>query len=260
MKRTLSLALVLAMAAVALLPGGSATAGASTVTLPTANVGWDYQIGGAFTPAPDVAMVSRDRGDSPAPGLYNVCYVNAFQTQSDEKKFWHKHWSLVLKDHGEAVVDENWGEWLLDTSTAAKRKALIKIVGRWIDGCASSGFDATEFDNLDSFNRSHHLLTPQDNKAFASLLTARAHQDGLAAAQKNWAGMDGTKLGFDFAITEECARYKECQRYVADYGDLVFDIEYRTKDFTAACQQWGDELSIVHRNLDVTPKGVDQRC
>jgi hypothetical protein len=236
------------------------------VTAPEPNVGWDYQIGGAFAPADDVAVVDRDRKAAPVAGRYNICYVNAFQTQGDEKAFWRKHarhWALVLKTAaGKPVVDSAWGEFLLDTRTPSSRQALIAIVGRWIDGCARHGFDAVELDNLDSWNRSRHLVTRADNRAFARLLTARAHADGLAAAQKNWAELRarGPRLGFDFAIAEECGRWQECGSYATPYADRVFDVEYRRKDFEAACAAWGDRISIVFRDLDVTPTGPDQRC
>ena len=49
---------------------------------------------------------------------------------------------------------------------------------------------------------------------------------GLAAAQKNWAEWDGTAVGFDFAIAEQCAQYHECGSYVAHYGRHVLAVEY----------------------------------
>ena len=157
------------------------------VSLPTPNVHWDYQIGGAFTPARRVGVVSRDRNAAPSPGDYNICYINAYQTQPDEQDFWlddSDHWRLVLRnENGDPIVDGEWGEFLLDTRRASKRAALADIVGEWIDGCAVDGFDAVEFDNLDSWDRGHGLITKADNRTFARLLTARAHAAGLAAAQ-----------------------------------------------------------------------------
>jgi len=263
MRRWLVLALILLSAAVVAAPVQAAD---TVVGLPVVNAPWDYQIGGAFPPADGVTIVGRDREAQPVTGDYNICYVNAFQTQDDEVRFWRKHpahWKLVLKTKaGKPVVDSAWGEFLLDTRTPAKRRALIAIVGRWIDGCAASGFDAVELDNLDSWNRSKHLITRADNKAFARLLAARAHRDGLAAAQKNWAELraTGPRLGFDFAIAEECGRWHECGSYAKPYSNRVFDVEYRAKDFRAACKAWGDKISIVLRDLDVTPSGPDRRC
>ena len=69
--------------------GSSAGAGAaSTVVLPTPDLPWDYQIGGAFPPADGVGIVARDRTAQPSPDHYNICYVNAFQTQRGERRFW----------------------------------------------------------------------------------------------------------------------------------------------------------------------------
>ncbi len=228
--------------------------------LPPTDTDFDYQLGGN-RPLPERAgIVVRDREASPAPGLYNICYVNGFQTQASEKKFWRKHWGLVLKEDGDPVVDEGWGEWLLDIRTDAKRKKLARIVGRWISGCADDGFAAVEFDNLDSFSRSRKLIDRDDTKKYAAKLVHRAHRAGLAAAQKNFVGWDGTQAGFDFVISEDCARWRECGGYVENYGDLVLDVEYGKKAFRRACANWGDTIAVVRRDLDLSEDGVRRWC
>ena len=235
-------------------------AAAADVTLPPTGVDWDYQLGGD-RPLPDrVGIVVRDRTSDPVPGLYNVCYVNGFQTQPGAKRFWRDRWRLVLKDEGEPVVDGAWGEWLLDIGTPAKRRALAKIVGRWTAGCAEDGFDAVEFDNLDSFTRSRGLLSARDSRAFAALLVDRAHEEGLAAAQKNRAGWDGAVVGYDFAIAEECAQWRECGAYVASYGALVLAVEYRSKPFRRGCRRWDDQLSLVRRDVPLAADGGRRWC
>ena len=40
--------------------------------------GFDYQLGGAYTPPKGVKIVARDRTESPAKGFYNICYINGF--------------------------------------------------------------------------------------------------------------------------------------------------------------------------------------
>src|SRR5262245_45079551 len=62
--------------------------GSGTLRLPEANAPFDYQLGGAYDPPADVEVLSRDRTDAPAPGLYNVCYVNGFQAQPGDEDFW----------------------------------------------------------------------------------------------------------------------------------------------------------------------------
>ncbi|MCB8955619.1 MAG: endo alpha-1,4 polygalactosaminidase [Nocardioides sp.] len=220
----------------------------------------DYQLGGVSDVPAHVGIVVRDRHAAPLEGRYDVCYVNGFQTQPDERRFWRRHRHLVLKDHGRPVVDEAWGEWLLDVRTPAKRRALARIVGRWAQGCADDGFDAVEYDNLDSFTRSHHLLTRTQALAYAALLVDRAHAADLAAGQKNLAGFDGTTIGYDFAVAEECGRYRECSAYTDHYGDQVLSIEYRRRDFRWTCRHYGEELPVVLRDRELTPEGVHEWC
>lgn len=246
-------------------------AAAAAVLPPPVHALFSYQIGGSFQPESGVGIVDRDRHDAPATGLYNVCYVNAFQSQASEHRWWLKHHrSLLLFRHGHAVNDGEWKEQLLDTSTARKRAALGRIMGEWMAGCARAGFNAVEPDNLDSWSRSERALTVHDNLAFAARLIKRAHALGLAIAQKNAAEISATgkRIGFDFAIAEECQAYSECDSYTRPYGSNVIEIEYPDNGgpagFTAACKARGDEISVVYRDRDVLPAGqhghVEQHC
>ncbi|MEV0254487.1 endo alpha-1,4 polygalactosaminidase [Streptomyces sp. NPDC050732] len=243
--------------------GTSGTSGRDRVRQPPVDAAFDYQLGGPYAPPPKVRAVSRDRTADPVPGRYNICYVNAFQAQPGKEaaRWWQReHGSLLLRDEGgRKVVDEDWQEPLLDISTEKKRAALAEIVGSWIDGCAKAGFDAVEPDNLDSYERSDGLLTTDDAAAFARLLAQRAHRQGLAIAQKNTTDLldRRERIGFDFAVTEECARYKECQDFASAYDGKVFDIEYVTKDFDTACRTWGEKLSVTLRDRDVLAAGED---
>lgn len=220
----------------------------------------DYQLGGAAPMPPHVGIIVRDRTAAPAAGRYNVCYVNGFQTQPDAKRFWRARWWLVLKQGGRPVVDQAWGEWLLDLRTPRKRLAVARIMGRWTRGCADDGFAAVEYDNLDSFSRSHGLLRRKHALALARLLVRRAHSAGLAVGQKNLAEYDGTQLGFDFAVSESCAQWDECGSYVASYGDQVLVVEYRAADFEEVCEQYGDRLPVVLRDQALSPDGVRAWC
>ena len=168
------------------------------------------------------------------------------------------------------MIDRGWNEQLLDTSTAVKRRAIAAIVGGWIRACARAGYRAVEPDNLDSFTRSRGALTAADNLALARLLIAGAHAAGLAIAQKNAAELAGAgrRLGFDFAIAEECQPYGECDRYLNAYGTRVIEIEYPDnggqRNFDQACRLRGDRISIVYRDRNVTPAGqpgfLERRC
>ncbi len=247
-------------------PSASASPGAS-VMLPPTTGGFDYQLGGGYPLPAGVTVVSRDRADSPAPGAYSICYVNGFQTQPEEERFWlTEHPDLVLTDAaGKPVVDRDWGELLLDTRTETNRAGIAAVVGKWIEGCARAGFDALEIDNLDSYARSGGRLSQDDNVALMGAFSAIAHANGLASAQKNSTELLGraATMRTDFAIAEECNQYHECAEYTAAYGNRVYVIEYRDRAFAAGCRDFPG-LLIVRRDLQLTRPGhrdhVDRRC
>ena len=249
-----------ALLLVLLVLGAGMPAQAAPRTLPPVGTDVGYQLGGSRDVPRHVGIVVRDREAAPTSDRYDVCYVNGFQTQASERGFWRRHWGLVLKRDGRPVVDSAWGEWLLDLRTGAKRERLARIVGRWTRGCADDGFEGVEFDNLGSFTRSHGLLTRDQAVAYARLLVARAHRVGLAAGQKNLAGFDGTRIGYDFAVGEECGRYRECAAYTHDYGRQVLVIEYRRRDFRWTCRHFGARLPVVLRDRNLTPGGVHRWC
>jgi hypothetical protein len=245
------------------IPGLVATLAVALLSVPALPTGTDvdYQLGGAADPPANVGIVVRDRTARPASGRFNICYVNGFQTQPGERSFWRKHPDLLLRDAaGDPVVDEAWGETLLDVRTAAKREALARIEGRWVRGCAGDGYAAVEYDNLDSFTRSDGLISKKQAVRFAGLLVKEAHRRGLAAGQKNLAGFDGTRIGYDFAVAEECGRYDECQRYVDHFGSQVLMIEYRQQDFDRTCAAYAATHAVELRDLDLTPTGVHRWC
>jgi hypothetical protein len=231
------------------------------VTFP-ADAPASYQLAGAYQPEAGVGVVARDRTERPAAGYYNICYVNGFQTQPGTRGWWKKrHRDLLLRKRSKLVVDSQWNEVLFDTSSRGKRKQLARIVGKWTKGCAQQGYDAVEFDNLDSFTRSRHRLTKANNSAMAMKLVRKAHRVGLSAGQKNTAELRNRgrkKIGFDFAIAEECQRYAECDRYLKAYGAAVIEIEYTDYSesvFIAACAARGSEISIIRRDRDLRPAG-----
>ncbi|RDG35438.1 endo alpha-1,4 polygalactosaminidase [Streptomyces corynorhini] len=232
----------------------TASAAAQAVTLPPTHANFDYQIGQAYTPPAGVTVVSRDHTASPAAGLYNICYVNAFQAQPGAENEWG---DLLLRDSGGKVVyDDGWGEAILDIRTDAKRRQIAAKVNSWIDTCASKGFNAVEPDNLDTFDR-FSQISEANAKAYVKLLSDHAHQKGLAIAQKNTANFSTAhaQTGLDFAVAEECGEWDECGDYVEGFGNNVIVIEYKEKYFKETCAGFGDRLSVVLRDVDVTAPG-----
>jgi hypothetical protein len=244
---------------------------AASFAPPPADARFDYQIGEPYPPPRGVRVVSRDWFDGRPPRHgYAICYVNAFQTQDDqagvarpdERSAWPA--DLVLSDLGD---DPNWGgEFLVDISTPARRGRAAAWIQPMIEACAEKGFDAVEYDNLDSWTRFDGTPRERDVPfgkpaaiAYAELLAGRAHALGLAVAQKNTVELTRRqarrRIGFDFAIAEECGRYRECGGYRRVYGDRVIAIEYRRRDFRVACRAVGRRISVVLRDRNVTAPG-----
>lgn len=255
MSRARVLPLVVAVVAALFVTADAAAA----VTLPPAHAKFDYQIGGAYPPPTGVRVVSRDHGARPVSGLYNICYVNAFQAQPDTEAEWG---DLLLRDAaGEIVYDEDWGEAILDIRTSAKRQRIAAKVNGWVDECAGKGFQAVEPDNYDTYTRApDNLLTAGQAQALIKLLSAHAHDRGLAIAQKNTVELAENRVanGLDFAVAEECGTWDECGNYVDAFGDNVIVIEYSAAGLRKACRGWGGRLSVVRRDVAVsTPDSAE---
>ncbi len=206
-----------------------------------ANAKVDYQLGGAYVPAADVTIVTRDRTE-PSAGRFDICYINGFQAQPNERQWWERnHPNLLLRDRdNHTVVDPNWDEAILDISTPAKRRQLTTIIDRWVKGCAESGYEAVEFDNLDSYTRFPKQLSEANAVDMAKRLIATAKRAGLQVGQKNAVELLDHNLRFDFAVTESCAFYNECKPYLTAFGNRVIMIEYDEPAFARSC--------LDHRN------------
>ncbi len=235
-------------------------ASAAIITPPPVAGVADYQLGGAYEPAQDVTIVTRDSLDPPDRSRYSICYVNAFQTQPGTTRWWKKHHPrMLLRDRaGKLVTDPGWpGEIVLDLRTATRRAELGQLVDQWFGRCAKAGYQAVEPDNLDSWTRSKKLMTRQQTITFARTMVTRAHAHGLAIAQKNTPEL-GRSVDFDFVVAEGCEIYHECGDYMAVYGRRMIEIEYSDTPrsaYTRACTARAGKISIMLRDRDVVPAG-----
>lgn len=236
----------------------------TAAALPPAGAAFDYQLGGAYEPPAGVTVLVRDREDPPAPGVYGICYVNAFQSQP-ETDWSGDRATLLLRDPSGLVEDPSWpGEYLFDLSTPERREQLVDIVGEWIAECAAAGYDAVELDNLDTFTRVRGRFGLAETGMYGAGLLARAHESGLAVAQKNTAEASACfrQLGFDFAIAEECWHERECDEYTDAYGERVFDVEYDGDAYAAGCRA-GRAPQPIRRDRELVPPGpgyVREQC
>lgn len=241
--------------------GPVATEPVTAWLLPPKGGYFDYQLGGDYPPAVGVVVVARDWfAGTPEPGVYNICYINAFQTQppdGDTRPDVREGWPAAVVSSFE---DPDWpGEYVIDLSSPQLRATAAAFVGSMIDTCAQKGFDAVEFDNLDSYTRFDSLPFGQAEALdYAATITAAAHAKNLAVAQKNTAELTKQQardqVGFDFAVVEECAEYDECRGYEDLYGIRILSIEYTVDGMNEACRQFGAPVPVVRRDRDlVTP-------
>lgn len=197
---------------------------------PTSGV-FDYQLGEPYEIEGGIDVVARDSSAAPETDAYNICYVNGFQTQPGESGDWlAERADLLLRDSsGKPVIDPDWpDEYVLDPSTGEQRDGILAVMSPIIEGCAASGFDAVEIDNLDTFTR-FDGIDEDGALELARAYVDAAHASGLAIGQKNaaeLADLGRDELGFDFAVTEECSAYGECASYSMAYGEHVLQIEY----------------------------------
>jgi Glycoside-hydrolase family GH114 len=228
----------------------------------------DYQLGGAYPPPAGVTVVVRDSREKAVPGIFNICYVNGFQSQPGVT--WPK--SLLLLDaKGNPIADPNWpDEYFLDISTQAKRESILARLLPSIKGCAIKEFGGVEFDNLDSYTRTNGRIAESDAVTFAKMLVSATKSLGMAAGQKNapdLAARGRSEIGFTFVVAEECHRWDECAAYSSSYGNQVINIEYSDDlrgTFDGVCADPKTPKSTILRDRLLVPKGaagyVYRRC
>ena len=213
-------------------------------------------------------MVSRDWYDSgPLEGdnTFSICYVNAFQTQPDgsgDRLDLYSNWPTAVVNPD--LEDPSWpGEYVIDLSTAELREIAAEHVQEMLNVCAEKGYQAVEFDNYDSYDRFVDTgFDETDAVAYATLLVEQTHALGMAAAQKNAAGLLGYKdaVGFDFVIVESCGVYDECVQFRDAFAGAMVGIEYSDGAFDTACSEVGDTSAIVRRDDSVSANGVINQC
>lgn len=247
----------------------AACSGGPDPVQPPPGVAFDYQLSGDYPLADGVGLVVRQWSDGEAePGVYSVCYVNAFQTEAEPgSPDGVENWPDGLV--WEEAEDPNWpGEHPIDISSNRQRRIAVEFLEARFRECVARGFDAVELDNLDSFTRYPDAPFDRDDAiAYARLLVEAATDLGLAVGQKNTVELldvARTEIGFGFAIVEQCGQYDECQAYIDTFEGRVYDIEYTEEGLAAACEAIGDDVGVILRDLQLVPAGepghVRQTC
>jgi hypothetical protein len=187
-----------------------------------------YDIDGFENPFSTVATLH-------AHGIKAICYMNAGSYQGgqpDDSAFAAVPSLLGAKMQG-------WPEYWLDVRPGGPNYAALQAIMRnRAQTCKSHGFDAIEWDNVDSYQNSPGFpTTAADQRAYNSFLADATHAIGLAAALKNDTDqVAALEPKFDFAIDEECFKYSECSVETPFINDskAVFEAEYSEDGMTTA--------------------------
>ena len=150
---------------------------------------------------------------------------------------------------------------------AARHPDARRSGGRWPassgggpTGALRTAFDAVEYDNLDSFSRSHRLITRGDTRwlrAATRRPRPRRRAAGGAEELRRVGRLHGRLRLRGRRGVRPVARVR---RYEASYGGLVLAIEYARRPFRRACRGWGDRISVVRRDLAVSDDGIRRWC
>ena len=188
---------------------------------------WDWQIG---------RVTPLQRTGARAVDIYDI---DGFLTTPGEINQIHTAWAAATLPHPRAVcyIDLAWEDYRPDATPGVvfpartlgnvyfgypqerwvdfrQLRALAPMLNARIAMCAEKGFDAVEFDDIDSFDPPSETgfnLTPGDAQNYLSYADNRAHRLGLSVLWKNspllsWWGRRYT----DGAVVEECYPYREC--------------------------------------------------
>jgi hypothetical protein len=201
-----------------------------TCFVPPARTSWQWQLSDRVDTTVHAAVFDVD-WEQPASvvarlhaaGRKAFCYIDAGsweQGRPDAGEFP----AAVLGRRYIGYPDERW----LDVR---RLDVLGPIMKARMTTCKQKRFDGVQFDNLDGWqNPTGFSLTRADDLAFSVWLANTAHRKRLSAAFENALDNVPTLVRYyDWAISEDCALYGECQaaRPFTGAGKLFGDAEYK---------------------------------
>ena len=222
---------------------------------PPAGTTWQWQLSGQLDLSTGAAVFDLDAQETSAAtvarlqaaGRHVICYVDVGTWESYRPDA-GAYPEDLLGNPVDGWPDERW----LDIRAISR---LAPILEARLDVCAAKGFDAVEPDWLNHHEEETGFpITRGDAIRFARWVAGAAHARGLAVAQKNAPDLVPALVDeFDFAITEDCARWDECEAYLpyVDRGAAVLDAEYELAPaaFCPVADRLG--ISMIAKRLEL---------
>lgn len=224
---------------------------------PRPGTSWQWQLQGTLDLTVDAEVFDIDLFDTSAAtiarlqeqGRRVICYFSAGSYEP-----WRPDASRFPSEVLGAKMS-GWEEWWLDVR---RIDLLAPIMRARLDLARDKGCDAVEPDNIDAYaNASGFPLTAADQIAYNRFLAVEAHQRGLAIGLKNAVELvPNLVVDFDFAVNEECHRWRECHRLLpfVEAGKAVFGAEYVEYGATVGsiCPLSNDlGLDVIIKRLDL---------
>lgn len=234
--------------------GGALPASAQpNVWRPQPGTTWQWQLSGKIDRSVNAAVYDIDLFDNDArevaalqaEGRKVICYMSAGSWENWRPDAAAFPASVLGRSNGWA------GERWLDIR---RLDVLAPIMNARLDQCRAKGFDAVEPDNVDGYDNSTGFpLTAGDQLRFNRWFADAAHARGLGVGLKNdVAQVPDLVTSFDFAVNEQCAKYRECQDmkpFIAA-GKAVLHVEYGTRmTFCAQTRALGFSSILKRLNL-----------
>lgn len=196
-----------------------------------------------------------------ANGAHAICYVDAGTAESFRPDY--QNYVNFNNQSGGALFGKPVGGfrnefWLNINNDKGQRDFILAQVANRVDRCVADGFDAVEFDNVDSYqNRTGLSISADTQLLFNSALANLAHSKGLTVALKNDLGqLADLKPYFDFAINEQCFQFKECNSPapgLPDWtasGKAVFNVEYKSSALNCSLAA-SFQISSILKTVDL---------
>ena len=132
---------------------------------------------------------------------------------------------------------------------------LDVVMTNRLDLAVQKGCDGVEPDNIDAYlNDSGFSLRYSDQLAYNTWLAEEAHARGLSVGLKNDLEQIGDLLPYDWALSEQCFTYQECELLLtfADAGKAVFGVEYSLDpaDFCPQANAMNFDFLVKQSDLD----------
>lgn len=247
---------------------GEAPGGGWWKPSPDAPIAWHWQLSGDFELSDLVQLPNKkvfdldgettsketvDALHALGPDVKVICYFDAgvYESYRSDKQM------FIDAGLDNGPVDIGWDDsYWIDIRKLDKLMPILRH--RMEDWCLAKGFDAIEPDETEVWanwneQRPDDPITKEENNAFQVAISEMAHGMGLSVGLKgnNTEAVELEPL-FDWALTEECWNYDECEFFRDSFvaaGKAVFNVEYDVDPDCTKANQW--HLNSSRRDLDL---------